>query len=347
MSPTFDNSYVQLPEHFFVRQSPVPVSEPGLVRVNHALAQQLGIDPDWLQSAQGVQVIAGNQVPDGADPIATVYAGHQFGSWNPRLGDGRALLIGEVIGTDGARYDLQLKGSGITPFSRAGDGRAPLGPVLREYIVSEAMHALQIPTSRSLAAVTTGDFVYREQKLAGGILARVARSHIRIGTLQYFASIEDFDGVRLLVDHVVERHYPDLAGSENRALAMLERVMQKQAELIAAWQAVGFIHGVMNTDNMLLSGETIDYGPCAFMDQYDSAAVFSSIDHGGRYAYRNQPAIAHWNLACLAQTLIPLLDADIDKATELAQATLDRFPELFTQAFFHRFQAQVRLAGSA
>ncbi len=339
----FDNSFARLPEQFYVRQAPVPVSSPELIRVNRPLAQTLGIDPDWLESDEGVKVIAGNLVPEGAEPIATVYAGHQFGSWNPRLGDGRAILLGEVIGTDDERYDIQLKGSGITPFSRNGDGRAPLGPILREYIVSEAMAALGIPTSRTLAAVTSGDSVYREQKLAGGVLVRVAQSHIRIGTLQYFASIEDIDALRLLVEHVIARHFPDAAAADNPVLAMYEQAMARQARLVARWQAVGFIHGVMNTDNMLLSGETIDYGPCAFMDGYDSAAVYSSIDHGGRYAYRNQPAIAHWNLACLGNALVPLLADDSERATELAQTALDGFPPLLIEAYFDAFRAKLGL----
>ena len=339
----FDNSYAKLPDRFYVRQSPVPVAKPALIRVNRELADVLGIDLAWLESDEGVKVIAGNHVPKGAEPIATVYAGHQFGSWNPRLGDGRAILLGEVIGKDGERYDLQLKGSGITPFSRMGDGRAPLGPVLREYLVSEAMSSLRIPTSRTLAAVTTGESVYREQKLAGGVLVRVAQSHIRIGTLQYFASIKDFDALKLLVEHLIARHYPEADDADNPVLAMLEQVMRRQASLIARWQTIGFIHGVMNTDNMLLSGETIDYGPCAFMDHYDSAAVFSSIDHGGRYAYRNQPAIAHWNLARLAQTLLPLLSADEKVATELAQAILDQFPEMFSECYFAALKAKFGL----
>jgi len=339
----FDNSYARLPGQFYARQAPVPVSDPALIRVNRELARLLGIDPDWLESEEGVKVIAGNLVPDGAEPIATVYAGHQFGSWNPRLGDGRAILLGEVIGSDGERYDIQLKGSGITPFSRGGDGRAPLGPVLREYIVSEAMAALGIPTSRTLAAVTSGEAVFREQKLGGGVLVRVARSHIRIGTLQYFASIEDRNALKLLVEHVIERHYPEAAAADNPVLSMYESIMAKQAELIALWQSVGFIHGVMNTDNMLLSGETIDYGPCAFMDGYDSAAVYSSIDHGGRYAYRNQPAIAHWNLACLGNALVPLLADDIERGAELAQTALDSFPQAFTDAFFARFRNKLGL----
>ena len=344
MSPQFDNSYAQLPERFYARQAPVPVADPALIRINHGLAQQLGIDPQWLKSDEGVNTIAGNHVPSGADPIATVYAGHQFGSWNPRLGDGRAILLGEVIDRDGKRYDVQLKGSGITPFSRSGDGRAPLGPVLREYLVSEAMAALGVPSSRTLAAVTTGESVYREQRLDGGVLIRVAKSHIRIGTLQYFASVQDHEGMKLLIDHVIARHYPDIAEADNPVLAMFEQVMDKQAELIAHWQAVGFIHGVMNTDNMLLSGETIDFGPCAFMDGYDTAAVFSSIDHGSRYAYRNQPAIAHWNLSCLVQTLLPFIADDEEAAVELAQAALNTFPERYVEAYFSRLHEKFGLA---
>jgi uncharacterized protein YdiU (UPF0061 family) len=331
-SPMFDNSYALLPERFYTRLQPEPVSTPGPIRVNRELAQHLGIDPLWLSSAEGIAVIAGNLVPEGADPIATVYAGHQFGGWNPQLGDGRAILLGEVIGTDGVRYDIQLKGSGRTPYSRGGDGRAPLGPVLREYIVSEAMAALGIPTTRALAAVTTGDQVYRETALPGAVLARVAQSHIRIGTFQFFASRQDGDALRLLVDHVLERHYPDAAGSDAPAVGLLESVVARQAQLVARWQLVGFIHGVMNTDNMLISGETIDYGPCAFMDNFDPETVYSSIDQGGRYAYRNQPGIAHWNLACFAQTLVPLLHEDQDRAVEIAQGVIDQFPDLFLEA---------------
>ena len=341
MTPVFDNSYAQLPERFYTKLPPVPVSDPGPIRVNRELAALLGIDSDWLASAAGTRVIAGNEIPAGAEPIATVYAGHQFGSWNPRLGDGRAILLGEVIGVDGERYDIQLKGSGITPYSRNGDGRAPLGPVLREYIVSEAMAALGIPTSRSLAAVTTGESVYREQAFAGGILARVAKSHIRVGTLQYFTSVGDHDAIRLLVDHVIARHFPEAAGADSPVLAMYQQIIRAQASLIAQWQSIGFIHGVMNTDNMLLSGETIDYGPCAFMDRYDSAMVFSSIDHGGRYAYRNQPAIGHWNLACLANALLPLFDTDQERATEIAQDALNVYPDLFFDAFFDRMRAKL------
>lgn len=343
MSPHFDNSYAQLPERFYARQSPVPVADPGLIRINHVLARQLDIDPAWLESEEGVNTIAGNHVPDGADPIAMVYAGHQFGSWNPRLGDGRAILLGEVIDADGERYDIQLKGSGITPFSRSGDGRAPLGPILREYLVSEAMAALGVPSSRTLAAVTTGESVYREAKLAGAVLIRVAKSHIRFGTLQYFASVQDLDGLQLLIDHVIARHYPAAADADNPAQSLFEQVAKRLAELVAYWQSVGFIHGVMNTDNMLLSGETIDFGPCAFMDGYDSAAVYSSIDHGSRYAYSNQPAIAHWNLSCLAQTLLPFFAEDTDTATKLAQAALETFPGLYQAAYLARMRLKFGL----
>ena len=344
MAPDFDNSYVHLPERFYTRLAPVPVSAPELILANRKLAEQLGIDPDWLESEQGIQTIAGNHVPEGADPIATVYAGHQFGSFNPRLGDGRAILLGEVLGTDGERYDLQLKGSGITPYSRNGDGRAPLGPILREYLLSEAMAVLGVPTSRTLAAVTTGDGVYREQRLPGGVLVRVARSHIRIGTVQYFASTQDHEGLSQLIDHVIARHYPEAADSDNPVLTLYQLISVRIAELIAHWQSIGFIHGVMNTDNMLLSGETIDYGPCAFMDGYDSAAVFSSIDHGSRYAYRNQPPIAQWNLACLGQCLLPLIDDDEETATEAAQDVLNAFPERYMNAWFGRLRDKFGLS---
>lgn len=328
----FDNSYARLPDRFYTHQMPEPVSTPGPICVNEALARHLGIDPLWLSSPQGVEVIAGNCIPEGAEPIATVYAGHQFGGWVPQLGDGRAVLLGEVIGADGVRYDIQLKGSGRTPYSRRGDGRAPLGPVLREYIVSEAMAALAIPTTRSLAAVTTGDIVYREMALPGAVLARVAQSHIRIGTFQFFAARQEEDALRMLVDHVIERHFPDSSNAENRAQALLEHVVAQQARLMAQWQLAGFVHGVMNTDNMLLSGETIDYGPCAFMDNFNPDTVFSSIDHGGRYAYRNQPGIAHWNLACLAQTLVPLLATDKEQAVAIAQESIGQFPGQFLEA---------------
>lgn len=342
--PSFDNSYARLPERFHTRQLPVPVSAPGLIRVNHALANHLGFDPAWLESKTGTEFIAGNLIPEGADPIATVYAGHQFGGWAPQLGDGRAILMGEVLATDGVRYDIQLKGSGRTPYSRGGDGRAPLGPVLREYIVSEAMAALGVPTSRALAAATTGEWVQREGRLPGAVLVRVAQSHIRIGTIQFFATQKDHDAVRILVDHVIQRHYPLAAEADNPVRFMLDGIIARQAELIAHWQSLGFIHGVMNTDNMLLSGETIDYGPCAYMDEFDPATVFSSIDHGGRYAYRNQPNIAHWNLGVLAQTLLPLLDDDQENAMISGQAAIDAFPDLYMAAYQNRMRKKLGLA---
>lgn len=348
MSVPFNNSYVQLPERFYSRQSPTKVKKPELIRANPELAQLLGIDPEWLSSDDGIATMAGNLIPNGADPIATVYAGHQFGSWNPQLGDGRAILLGEVIGTDRQRYDLQLKGAGQTPYSRMGDGRAPLGPVMREYIVSEAMAALGVQTSRSLAAVMTGESVYREETLPGAVLTRVAKSHIRIGTFQFFASKEDKDALGLLVDHVIGRHYPDSvqagASLNTRALTLLDEVMRAQAKLVASWQMIGFIHGVMNTDNVLLSGETIDYGPCAFMDTYNPETVFSSIDHGGRYAYRNQPSIAHWNMACLAQSLVLVLDDKQERAIEIAKEALDKFPEYFLDANISGMQRKLGLA---
>jgi serine/tyrosine/threonine adenylyltransferase len=301
--------------------------------VNEALAEHLGIDLAWLRSEDAVRTFAGNEIPAGAEPIATVYAGYQFGAWNPRLGDGRAILLGELVGRDGVRYDVQLKGSGRTPYSRSGDGKAPLGPVLREYVVSEWMAAVGIPTSRSLAAVTTGEQIFRDTgPTPGAVLTRVAQSHIRVGTVQYFASLGDEAAVRVLLDHVMERHYPEARGAENPHLAMLRGVIARQADLVARWLAVGFIHGVMNTDNMLLSGETIDYGPCAFLDEYDPEKVFSSIDHGGRYAYDNQPSIAHWNLARFAESMFVLLDDDRDRAIASARSAIEEFPALFARA---------------
>ncbi|MEH6591773.1 MAG: YdiU family protein [Halioglobus sp.] len=327
----FDNSYAHLPARLYSHTEPTPVAEPGLIRINTALAKELGIDPDWLGSQAGIAVLAGNAIPAGAEPIATAYAGHQFGGWNPQLGDGRAVLLGEIIDPGGQRFDFQLKGSGPTPWSRGGDGRSPIGPVLREYVVSEAMAVLGVPTTRALAAVTTGEQVYRDQAMPGAILARIASSHIRIGTFQFFAARKDTEALELLVEQVINRHYPDAADSETPALAMLEAAIAAQASLVARWQLLGFIHGVMNTDNMLLSGETVDYGPCAFIDNFHPDTVFSSIDQNGRYAYRNQPAIAHWNLANLAQSLVPLLHTDQEIAVQLAQTTVDGFPQLFMQ----------------
>ncbi|HEY0183765.1 MAG TPA: YdiU family protein, partial [Rhodopila sp.] len=302
-----------------------PVAEPKLVRVNAALAEQLGIDAGVLATPDGVAVLAGNQVPQGAEPMALAYAGHQFGHFVPQLGDGRANLLGEIVGRDGMRRDIQLKGSGPTPYSRNGDGRAALGPVLREYLISEAMAALGVPTTRTLAAVTTGETVWRERMLPGAVLTRVAASHIRVGTFQYFATRGDEEGVRLLADHAIARHYPDAAHAQNPYRAFLDGVVQRQADLLARWLLVGFIHGVMNTDNCSIAGETIDYGPCAFLDAYDPATVFSSIDHHGRYAYGNQPRIALWNLTRLAECLLPLLGPGEEAAKEALAAFAPRF----------------------
>jgi len=340
----FDNSYARMPETFYTKLSPTPVAAPELIAVNRPLARHLGIDADWLASPEGVQMVAGNAVPEGAEPLASVYAGHQFGSYNPQLGDGRAILLGEVVDGAGHRFDIQLKGSGPTPYSRGGDGRSPLGPVIREYLVSEAMHALGVPTTRALAAVTTGDQVVREQFLPGAVLARVASSHIRIGTFQYFAANKNTQALQTLTSHTLTRHYPKQLVAENQPLALLQAVVARQASLVARWQLLGFIHGVMNTDNMLLCGETIDYGPCAFMDAFQADKVFSSIDQGGRYAYRNQPGIAHWNLACLAQSLLPLLHDEQDEAVAIAQTAVDRFPELFVQAHTEGMAAKLGLA---
>ncbi|MBI5262835.1 MAG: YdiU family protein [Bradyrhizobium sp.] len=329
----FQNSYAGLPANFFARVAPTPVAAPRLIKLNRPLAVQLGLDPDMLETPEGAEILAGKTVPEGAEPIAMAYAGHQFGHFVPQLGDGRAILLGEVIDRDGVRRDIQLKGSGPTPFSRRGDGRAALGPVLREYIVSEAMHALGIPTTRSLAAVVTGEPVMRETALPGAVLTRVAASHVRVGTFQYFAVRRDNDAVRALADHVINRHYPELAQAERPYHALLAAVVGRQADLVARWLLVGFIHGVMNTDNTSISGETIDYGPCAFMDEYNPAQVFSSIDEMGRYAYANQPRIALWNLTRLAECLLPLFGEEQDKAVEQAQEILGAFPEQFSAAY--------------
>ncbi len=339
----FDNSYARLPDRFYARLDPTPVSGPALIKVNRDLALRLRLDPDALATPEGVAVLAGNVVPDGAEVLAMAYAGHQFGNFVPQLGDGRALLLGEVVDVDGRRCDIQLKGSGPTPFSRRGDGRAAIGPVLREYVVSEAMAALGVPTTRALAAVTTGDTVFRDRPLPGAVIARVATSFVRVGTFQYFAARGDVDGLRLLVDHVVARNYPDLAGAERPAHALLDAVVAGQAELIARWLLVGFVHGVMNTDNMSIACETIDYGPCAFMDGYDPNMVLSSIDHGGRYAYANQPRIAQWNLARLAECLLPLLADDEEAGVAEAHAALDGFAPRFEAAYHRGLRAKIGL----
>jgi serine/tyrosine/threonine adenylyltransferase len=329
----FDNSYTRLPDRFFVRLRPTPVAAPRLVRLNTKLALDLGLDPGRLATPEGVEMLAGNLVPQGGEPLAMAYAGHQFGTFVPQLGDGRAILLGEVIDRAGVRRDIQLKGAGPTPYSRRGDGRAALGPVLREYIVSEAMAALGVPTTRALAAVTTGEPVWRETPLPGAILCRVASSHIRVGTFQFFAARRDVDAVRRLADHVIARHYPEVASAANPYRALLDQVISRQAALIAKWLLVGFIHGVMNTDNMSIAGETIDYGPCAFMDAYHPRAVYSSIDQMGRYAYGNQPDIAQWNLIRLAETLLPLLAENHDAAINEAQQAVGEFAKLFDAAY--------------
>ncbi|MGG3451531.1 YdiU family protein [Domibacillus aminovorans] len=323
-----DNSYAHLPESFFTSLSPNPVRSPKLVIFNNPLAASMGLNGETLQSEDGVAVLAGNRIPEGALPLAQAYAGHQFGHFN-MLGDGRAVLLGEQITPKGERFDIQLKGSGRTPYSRGGDGRAALGPMLREYIISEAMHALGIATTRSLAVVTTGESVIRETDQPGAILTRVAASHLRVGTFQYVSKWGTVEDLRVLADYTLKRHFSDIDAVENRYLFLLQEVIKRQAMLIANWQLVGFIHGVMNTDNMAISGETIDYGPCAFMDAYDPATVFSSIDVQGRYAYGNQPYIAGWNLARFAETLLPLLHDDQEKAVEMAQDAISNFTELY------------------
>ena len=335
---TLQSTYRQLGEQFSTDQLPTPVADPALIRVNPALAEQLNLLASELERPEALQIFAGNFVVHNSQPIATVYAAHQFGGWNPQLGDGRAVLLGELIGKDGQRYDVQLKGAGQTPYSRSGDGRSALGPVLREYIVSEAMAALGIPTTRALAAVTTGEQVVRESFLPGAILTRVASSHIRIGTFQFFSAQDDINSVKALADYVIERHYPQALEADSNDepySALLRCVVEAQARLIAQWMAVGFIHGVMNTDNMLVCGETVDYGPCAFMDKYHPQKVFSSIDTHGRYAYSKQPEIGHWNLSWLAQALLPLMDNVEAEAIKKAQRALDQFSKIFGETYQH------------
>ncbi len=339
LSITFTNSYARLPEHFYARLNPTPVAAPQLVKLNTRLAENLGMDAKALTSAAGVEFLAGNRIVAGSEPLAMAYAGHQFGHFVPQLGDGRANLLGEVISRDGQRYDIQLKGSGRTPFSRGGDGRAALGPVLREYIVSEAMAALGVPTARSLAAVTTGEMVFREGSLPGAVFTRVAASHLRVGTFQYFAARGDNKDIRTLADYAIARHYPEAAQATHPYSAFLDGVIERQARLIAQWVMLGFIHGVMNTDNMSISGETIDYGPCAFLEAYEPDKVFSSIDHRGRYAYSNQQHAGQWNLARLAETLLPLL-AEETGSDEAALASATEALATFTT----RFEA-ARVAG--
>jgi uncharacterized protein YdiU (UPF0061 family) len=340
----FDNSYARLPEAFFSRSWPTPVRAPRLIVFNDALAVSLGLDAGGVDEAALAALFSGNSLPEDAAPIAQAYAGHQFGHFT-MLGDGRAIVLGEHVAPDGRRVDIQFKGSGPTPYSRRGDGRAALGPMLREYVISEAMHALGIPTTRSLAVATTGEPVYREEVLPGAVLTRVAASHLRVGTFQYAAARRDIAGLRALVDYAIDRHDPHLKGAGAPALALLEAVISRQADLIVEWMRVGFIHGVMNTDNMTISGETIDYGPCAFMDAYDPSTAFSSIDEGRRYAFANQPPMAQWNLARLAEALLPLIDADQDRAVALAEERILGFGEMFRARWAAMMRRKLGLFG--
>jgi protein adenylyltransferase len=340
----FDNSFARTFEDFFVRCPAAPAPAPKLLQLNHALAEELGLDPVALDSEVGAAIFSGNAVPEGAEPLAQAYAGHQFGGFAPQLGDGRALLLGEVIDTRQRRRDIQLKGSGRTQFSRGGDGKLSLGPALREYLIGEGMHALGIPTTRALAAVTTGEHVYRETPLLGAVLTRVAASHIRIGTFQFFAARGDADKVRELADYAIARHYPDTADAENPYLAFFKAVADAQAALVAGWMHIGFIHGVMNTDNMTISGETLDYGPCAFMDTYAPGTFFSSIDREGRYAYANQPVILPWNLTRLAETLVPLVDPDQDRAIELLTEAIQQVQPLYETHWLAGMRSKIGLS---
>ncbi len=345
MTWQFDNTYVRDLEGFYVPWQPVSVPNPTLLLFNIGLANELRLDADQLRSPAGVEQLAGNAVPAGASPLAQAYAGHQFGQFSPVLGDGRALLLGEVIDSAGRRRDVAFKGSGPTPFSRRGDGKAVVGAVLREYVVGEAMHALGIPTTRALAAVSTGESIRRERPEPGAILTRVAASHLRVGTFELVRTRGTIEQLRQLADYAIARHYPHAASTPNPYRALLSSVVAAQAELIAAWMSVGFIHGVMNTDNMTISGETIDYGPCAFMDRYDDQTVFSSIDTAGRYRYANQPAIAAWNLSRFAETLLPLLAEESDQAIEIANAEIAQFWTSYDVAWLRRMRAKLGLSG--
>lgn len=337
-TPTFHNSYAALPDVFYTRQPAAPAPKPAWIAANTDLANELGIDPEFLTSDAGLAMVSGQNLPHGADPLAMVYAGHQFGGWSARLGDGRALLLGEVAG-----FDLQLKGSGRTPYSRGGDGKSAVGPVIREYILSEAMHALGVPTTRALAAVTTGEPVYRETALPGAILTRVARSHIRVGTFQYFYANNDRKALQALADYSIDRLYPEARRAENPVQALFAGIIKRQAKLIALWMKYGFIHGVMNTDNCHIAGQTIDYGPCAFMEGFNPMKVFSSIDAQGRYAWGRQPHMAHWNLARLGEALSPIWGADENTTSEQIQATLENFSEEFNQYFQLEFAYKLGL----
>lgn len=343
MQIAFDNTYARLPARFYARVAPTAVRDPRIVKVNRPLAELLGVDADALATPEGAAILAGNAIVEGAEPIALAYAGHQFGSFVPQLGDGRAILLGEVVGRDGQRRDIQLKGAGRTPFSRGGDGRAAIGPVLREYVVSEAMAALGIPSTRALAAVTTGERVVRDAVLPGAIVTRVAASHLRVGTFQYFAVRRDHEAITTLAGYALARHAPDRVGAGNDALALLDHVVERQAHLVARWLGVGFVHGVMNTDNTSIAGETIDFGPCAFLDELDPGKTFSSIDRAGRYAYGNQPRIAQWNLARLAEALLPAMGGDEEATVKLATERVQRFAPLFEKEHAAVFRAKLGL----
>ena len=347
----FDNTYAQLPSRFYAKLPPAPVAQPKLIKINRPLAAELCIDSNYLESDDGVYALAGNRLFDGSEPLAMAYAGHQFGNWVHQLGDGRALLLGEVVDASGRRRDIQLKGSGRTPFSRNGDGRAWLGPVLREYVVSEAMHSLGIPSTRALAAVETGERVFRDGDLPGAILTRIATTHVRVGTFQYFYARNDIDALKVLTEHVASKICPNALDTDNHALALLGFVVRAQARLIALWMGLGFIHGVMNTDNMSLAGETIDFGPCAFMDSYEANKVFSSIDRGGRYAYSNQPSVGLWNLAQFATTLVPLINDDkvlaVEKATEAVNEFRDIYNSEWLAIFGRKFGFSTQVDGDA
>ena len=328
---------------FYVKTRPAPVANPALIKLNESLAESLGLSAADLNSTDGAALFSGNRIPDGAEPLAMAYAGHQFGHFNPQLGDGRAILLGEIVSPDGACFDMQLKGSGRTFYSRDGDGRAALGPVLREYLVSEAMVKLGVPTTRALAAVTTGEEVVRERLLPGGIITRIATSFVRVGTFQYFSAKGDVEAIQKLADYVIERNYPQAREADNPYVALLQSIVDRQATLIAQWMQLGFIHGVMNTDNMSVAGETIDYGPCAFMDDYDHDRVFSSIDRQGRYAYSNQPSIGLWNLTRLAESLLPLLAEDTEASVEIAQGVLKTFVESYQNHWLTGMRAKCGL----
>jgi len=343
----FDNTYARELEELVVAWQPDEVPAPSIVVMNSELAQELGVDTDKLDGSTGASILAGNTLPDGATPVAMVYAGHQFGGYSPRLGDGRAVLLGEIIDRNGQRRDLHLKGSGRTPLSRGGDGKATLGPMLREFVIAEAMHALGVPTTRALAVAVTGEEIAREALEPGAVLTRVASSHLRVGTFEYSARAGDADAFKKLVDYSIERHYPQVLDAEQPYLAFFKAVLDKQAALIAQWMLLGFIHGVMNTDNVTISGEGIDYGPCAFMDRYDPATVFSSIDHAGRYAYGNQPRITTWNLARLAETLLSLVNEDFDVAAEALTSALNEFDDRYRSHWVTGMRAKLGIAGAA